>query len=140
MSAAAEPVFIFDGDCGFCTRSVDWLRRHVRPRAEVIPYQFADLARYGVTAEQADREALWVAADGRVFGGVRAFAGLLATASPAWRLAGAVLDTRPVRLVAGALYRLVARNRHRLPGGTPACAVRPPAPASSTQPETGDPS
>ena len=31
----------------------------------------------------------------------------------------------PLRWLAPYLYRLIARNRHRLPGGTPACAIRP---------------
>ena len=34
---------------------------------------------------------------------------------------------RAVNTLAGIVYRWVARNRHRLPGGTPACSL-PPAP------------
>jgi predicted DCC family thiol-disulfide oxidoreductase YuxK len=36
-------------------------------------------------------------------------------------------SARAVRPLAGAGFRLVARNRHRLPGGTALCRV-PPAP------------
>jgi predicted DCC family thiol-disulfide oxidoreductase YuxK len=37
-----------------------------------------------------------------------------------------MLLLRPVRPLGDAVYRLVARYRYKLPGGTPACAIRRP--------------
>ena len=73
------------------------------------------------------REALqWVDASGRAFAGHRAV-GKALLASRSWvRPAGAVLLAPGVALVAAPLYRWVSRNRYRLPGGSPACAVTPP--------------
>ena len=40
-----------------------------------------------------------------------------------WRFAGHLIATPPVSWVASLVYDWVAANRHRLPGGTPACAM-----------------
>ncbi|MFH9010834.1 thiol-disulfide oxidoreductase DCC family protein [Streptomyces sp. NPDC017943] len=130
-----QPVLIFDGDCGFCTSSVGVVQRLVRPRCEVVAWQQADLGALGVTAERARHEALWVTPTGRVYGGAQAVAKTLLSAGGAWPVAGAVLTLPPVRWVAHGVYRLVARNRMRLPGGTAACAV-PGAKARPAAPRT----
>ena len=47
-------------------------------------------------------------------------------ASRLWaRPLGAALLLPGVNALAGVVYRWVARNRHRFPGGTPACAMPP---------------
>ncbi|MFI6796454.1 thiol-disulfide oxidoreductase DCC family protein [Streptosporangium canum] len=117
-----QPVLVFDGDCGFCTASVRFAERRIGVRARVTPWQFADLAALGTTRERAEREVLWVER-GRVYGGAQAVARLLVAAGPPWSLPGLALRVPPFRWAAQALYRLIARNRHRLPGGTPACAL-----------------
>lgn len=116
-------MLVFDGDCGFCTTSVGVARRLVRPRCDVVAWQHADLASLGVTAERARHEALWVTPTGRVYGGAQAVAKMLLSAGGVWSVPGAVLTLPPMRWVAHGVYRLVADNRGRLPGGTPACAV-----------------
>jgi predicted DCC family thiol-disulfide oxidoreductase YuxK len=126
-------VLIFDGDCGFCTMSVGVARRLVRPRCETVASQHADLASLGVTEERARYEALWVTPTGRVHGGAQAVAKLLLSAGGPWSVIGAVLTLPPVRWAAHGVYRLVADNRGRLPGGTAACAV-PGAGTQRTQP------
>ncbi|MFJ3440786.1 thiol-disulfide oxidoreductase DCC family protein [Streptomyces sp. NPDC086081] len=118
-----RPVLIFDGDCGFCTTSVGVVRRVVRPRCEIVPWQRADLASLGVTEERARHEALWVTPTGRVYGGAQAVAKILLSAGGVWAVAGAILTLPLVRRAAHGVYRLVAVNRGRLPGGTAACAV-----------------
>lgn len=40
-----------------------------------------------------------------------------------WPLLGALLTLPPVRWAAWGVYRLVANNRQRMPGGTSACAL-----------------
>jgi predicted DCC family thiol-disulfide oxidoreductase YuxK len=117
-----RPVLIYDGDCGFCTSTV----RLVPGRAaiDVVAFQFADLAALGATREHAEREVLWVQG-GRVYGGAQAVARLLMHAGGVWRALGLVLRVPPLSWLARGGYALVSGNRHRLPGGTPACALPP---------------
>ncbi|AXK32279.1 DUF393 domain-containing protein [Streptomyces armeniacus] len=119
-----EPVLVYDGDCGFCTTSVRFAERRLRPRCAATPWQFADLEALGVTRERAEHEVLWVTPPGTVYGGAQAVAKVLLSAPRAWPLLGGALMLPPVRWPAHGLYRLIARNRHRMPGGTAACAVR----------------
>ncbi|MGW7262165.1 thiol-disulfide oxidoreductase DCC family protein [Streptomyces sp. NPDC054842] len=116
-----RPVLVFDGDCGFCTRAVDILRRLVKPRCEAVPWQRADLAALGTDRHRAQYEALWVTPTGTVYGGVQAVAKLLMSAGGGWAVAGTVLTLPLVRWIAHGAYRVVAHNRGRLPGGTAAC-------------------
>ena len=126
-----KPVLIFDGDCGFCTRSVNVLKR-LPITAEVTPYQFADLAAYGTTPERANHEVLLVDPTGRIHGGAQAIARLLLTAGGIYAAAGWALRMPPIRWVAAGVYRLIANNRQRMPGGTAACALPPAARESAS--------
>ena len=117
----ARPVLVYDGDCGFCTKSAR-LAARLPSRCEIVAWQHADLAALGVTAERAEYELLWVTPDGRVYGGADAVAMLLRD-SGVLAVLGAVLGWPGVRSVAHRLYRWIADNRYRLPGGTPACAL-----------------
>jgi predicted DCC family thiol-disulfide oxidoreductase YuxK len=58
-----------------------------------------------------------------VHGGAAAIGRFLVAAGGAWRPLGRLILLPGIRAVAGVVYRLVAANRHRLPGGTPACRV-----------------
>jgi predicted DCC family thiol-disulfide oxidoreductase YuxK len=128
MAERTSPILVYDGDCGFCTSCVQWLRGTLPIFPAARPWQLLDLANLGLTRAEAEAAVHWVAADGTRLAGARAFAALLRDQPiPALRLLGRLCDARPVRPLAVAVYRIIAANRHRLPGGTPACAVRPPA-------------
>lgn len=137
MTRRERPVLVYDGDCGFCTSSVRFLERYVPHRADLAAFQFADLDALGTTSARAEREVLWVDRTGRVSGGAEAVGRLLTDAGGAWRVLGVVLRTVPLSWAAEAVYRAVAMNRHRLPGGTAACelpAERRPGAASRKRP------
>ena len=121
-----SPVLVFDGDCGFCTATVQWAERFVRPTATVIAWQFVDLAELGISAEQCQTSIQWVSAPGDVRSEARAAAALLATGRQPWPIVGALMSLPGVVQFANACYRLVARNRYRLPGSTPACQAHRP--------------
>lgn len=117
-----EVLLIFDGDCGFCTRVATWLGTVVAFRA--APWQSVDLGSYGISTAAAQLS-VWLVDDGGVVAsGAGAFSELLRH-SPwrRWRVAGAVIGFPVLRALASGVYRLVARFRHRLPGGTAACAL-----------------
>ena len=121
----APPRLVYDGDCAFCTSSARLLQRWTRSRAEFVPWQFTDLDALGTTPARAQREVLWVGPDGRIAGGAQAVARLLIDAGRGWTVPGVLMRVPPLRWVAHLVYRAVAVNRHRLPGGTPACALPP---------------
>jgi predicted DCC family thiol-disulfide oxidoreductase YuxK len=117
-------VLVFDGDCGFCTTSAHFLER-IGPDAEIVAWQLTDLAELGLTEERAADAVQWVETDGTVRSGHEAIADALRTAGPIWRIAGRLIVLPGISWLAARVYRVIADNRYRLPGGTPACARRP---------------
>jgi predicted DCC family thiol-disulfide oxidoreductase YuxK len=117
------PVLIFDGDCAFCTtwvnRLEEWLPRPVRS----VPWQWADLDALGLDADDV-RDFAWYLTSKRSYAGAMCFAAILrAQPTVGLRFAGHLLATPPFSFVAALGYNFVAKYRHRLPGGTPACAL-----------------
>jgi predicted DCC family thiol-disulfide oxidoreductase YuxK len=123
--SVARPVLLFDGDCAFCTTCATWMQRHIRRLDSTVPYQMADLDALGVTAEQCERALQWVGADGTVFSAHLAVARVLIDAGKGWAVIGRAMRLPGLRQISGVVYRWIARNRHRLPGGTPACSLEP---------------
>lgn len=119
----AIPILIFDGDCGFCTMSVNFMRRWIRPRAEILAWQFADLDALGLTEVECTEAVQWVPTSGDHTSGAAAVANVLRAAPVPWPVAGVVMAAPLVRVAADRVYKLIAKNRFRLPGSTPACKV-----------------
>jgi len=117
---------IFDGDCGFCTRSRNLLVRLDRKhRMRTVPLQRPGVPEQaGVSREELGKSVYWLAEDGSTRTGAEAVNAALSTAlgtsipSRIYRLPG-------VRALQEAVYRWVAANRHRLPGTTPWCTSHP---------------
>jgi predicted DCC family thiol-disulfide oxidoreductase YuxK len=120
MTGRARPVLIYDGDCAFCTSCARLLER-IGPEAEIVAWQLTDLAELGLTKEQAAAAVQWVSIEGTVRSGHEAMAATLKSAGRIWRIIGSAILLPGVSWLAARVYRLVAANRHRLPGGTPAC-------------------
>jgi predicted DCC family thiol-disulfide oxidoreductase YuxK len=131
MAARARPVLVYDGDCGFCTTCVRLLER-IEPEAEMVAWKLTDLGELGLTEEQASAAVQWVEIDGTVRSGHAAVAATLSAAGGIWAPAGRALLSPGISPIAAVAYRLIAANRHRLPGGTPACAVEPQETSRST--------
>ncbi len=115
-----RPVLVYDGDCAFCTTCVGLLEK-IRPDAEMVAWQLTDLDELGITERQAADAVRWIELDGTIRSGHEAIAAILMSAGPAWRIAGRVLLLPGISWIAAKIYGLVAENRQRLPGGTPAC-------------------
>ena len=116
---------VFDGDCAFCTSSVKAMQRLGLKADAVTPWQRADLGALNLTPAQCQAKLQWVADDGRISDGHRAIARLLLANALPWKTLGALLLIPPVSWLGSVVYDLVAANRSKLPGGTPACALPP---------------
>ena len=121
-------VLVFDGYCGFCTRTVGWLDRlDRRHRLAALPYQAGEvLARYGLTAQECDQAAWAITADGRRYRGAGAINAAVAAALGT-RLPLLVYRTPGIRHLQEAVYTWVSRNRRRFRGVTPWCEANPQA-------------
>jgi len=114
---------IFDGDCGFCTSTANYVAAHTTTPITAVAWQLTDVAAFGLTTEQtADR--VWLVMGEQHFGGHEAFAWLLILQGKlALRAIGRFMLLPGVDGFSALAYRLIARYRHRLPGGTPACKL-----------------
>ncbi|NNE12332.1 MAG: DUF393 domain-containing protein [Ilumatobacter sp.] len=122
QSDPGRPLLIFDGDCGFCTSSARFGQRMLGLE-HVEPWQFLDLDQLPVTEAQCDEAVQWVEADGTVASAQYAVIGCLRHAGGVWGVLGRIMALPGVHQFAGVIYRWTARNRGRLPGGTPACSL-----------------
>lgn len=114
---------IFDGDCGFCTRCVTWGLRKLTAFPNPLPFQAIDPASYGLSNKDV-RKSVWLIAGNTVLSGARAVAWILkGQKNVFWRLLGRFIDWCPIRPIAALGYRLVAINRHRLPGASTECKM-----------------
>lgn len=115
---------VFDGQCGFCTRCVGWLRAIDRyGRIDVQPYQARGVpASVDATVEQCREAVQWLGPDGVRRGGAEAVNAVLSTVigtgapSSIYRATSGVQDRA---------YRWVAEHRGRFPGMTPHCQAHP---------------
>ena len=135
-NTAKSTVLVFAGDCAFCTTVVDAaMDALARTPDRVVPSQWlsdAELADLGLTRDDVT-DAAWIVTGRRRFRGHRTASALLRM-QPALgaRVLGAVLALPPFDGIGALAYRWISANRHRLPGGTPACAL-PPGARGDTQ-------
>jgi len=127
QSHPAQPLLVFDGDCAFCTT---WVNRGksilpVFPASE--PWQWLDLDELGLTRHDVTHYAWYLVGETRFRGHAAVAAVLRSQRSIGWRFLGNLLVTPPFSWAAAIGYAFIARFRHRLPGGTPACAMPRPA-------------
>ena len=105
---------------------MQFIQRRIRTSAKIVAHQKTDLKVFGLTTEQCNQALQWVNSDGRIRSGSRAVAELLKTANGVWPVFGVLIDLPVIRLFSSAIYKLIAKNRQHLPGGTAACALDSP--------------
>ena len=121
VPAPERGLLLYDGECGFCSRSVRLLERiarrpfNKRPSREVLATLPVEVA-LTVSGQM-----LWLAPDGTIWGGSQAL--LHALRATGWSWIALVLGNPLIRPFTRAGYRIVARLRHKF--GAPVCALPP---------------
>lgn len=118
-SRTQEPVLVYDGDCGFCTKAATWLV--ARGGAVARPAHTLDLS--DEDAARSLHAAGWMVDGDLEVWGAPAIAAGLRHRGGASALVGWGLTLPLVRTVADLVYRWVARHRHRMPGATQQCRI-----------------
>lgn len=120
-------VLIYDGDCQFCQLSLEFGIKNLRIFPRYVAFQRIEPKDFGLTEKQV-RAQIWLAqkspAKGVALGGHLAAGAILALQPSFWlRALGWLASTPPTSWVASLVYKLIAANRHRLPGGSRACKI-----------------
>jgi len=130
---------IFDGDCGFCTRSVrfgqrlDWLKT-----LRWLPRFSEEAGKLGVPLEASER-AIQMVQGSKVYAGWRALKRMAIRFPLFWMVCAALIWLTPwsalvilaglsplANVIGDPVYAWIARNRMRISGSTCALPQRPP--------------
>ena len=113
--AREKVTLLYDGQCPFCRREMDWLKRRNRKmllRFEDISDPQFDPGRYGLTREEVNRVLHGILPDGRVVLGMAAVRRAYSAVGLGWLTAPTGLPG--LRWIADRLYAAFARNRGTL--------------------------
>lgn len=114
---------IFDGDCGFCTTTANFIVKKSKVEIKATPWQYQDFSGLPVTKEQC-ADQVYLLVDEKAYGGHQAFGMILKVhTNPIYKTLGSVINSPALAWIMRPGYRLVAKYRHKLPGGTPACKL-----------------
>jgi predicted DCC family thiol-disulfide oxidoreductase YuxK len=116
-----KALLIYDGDCAFCKNSLQWAIDHLPKMPRYVAFQKIDFTEYQLTKADVESQ-VWLISGSNQLGGHRAVAWLFSNQSSLfWRFIGAGINLfGPISAMG---YRWVAKNRHRLPGGTKECSI-----------------
>jgi len=120
-SAIESHVLVYDGDCAFCTLWVNRLRQWLPAFPEAKTSQSVALDSYALTHDDVEKYAWYITPSHQYAGHLATSALLRAQPRFGLRLVGWLLATWPISWVAAGVYTFIAKFRHKLPGGTPAC-------------------
>jgi len=117
-----EGLLIYDGDCGFCTRTAAWLRRRLPQGYRIQPSQrLASFEELGLDKMKVHEAAYWIDPDGRKHRGHRAIIRAVESSGGMLGPLSQAAKVWPLDPLASWMYGVVARNRHRFPGATDHC-------------------
>lgn len=116
---------IYDGRCGFCTRTILFLQRlDVSGRLLCTPWQAPGTLERTRLLEHQVKQAAWLISDGQRVSGALAIAAALDVVLQTLWIQRAV-QFLPVRWAANGAYGLIARHRYLFRGVTPTCQRQP---------------
>jgi predicted DCC family thiol-disulfide oxidoreductase YuxK len=123
VNAYQPPMLVYDGSCGFCSRSVQFILRHERRHDLLFVPRDSELGKHlrHTHGMEGVESMLWIDS-GRVFtesGAVIRAADYLGGWWSLLAAVGSMCPSAPLRWV----YRLIARNRRQLSSGAASCVV-----------------
>lgn len=125
-TTTATPIVFFDGVCGLCNSSVDFvLRRDKAGRIRFAPLQGETAAKLLPSADREGLDSLVFWDNGRLYRRSSAIVRILWRLGPLWRFLGSLLWVVPVPL-RNVGYRLVAKRRYRMFGKKETCRLPTP--------------
>jgi predicted DCC family thiol-disulfide oxidoreductase YuxK len=114
-------LLIYDGDCAFCKQSLRWAIDTLPEFCRYVAFQKVNYSEFGLS-ESDVRSQVWLVDDSLRLGGQKAVAWLFRQQSHlGWRVIGSVIQI--FNPISALVYKWVAKNRHRLPGGTAECVI-----------------
>lgn len=100
-----QSIVVYDGDCGICEASAQWILKHVSV-VRVVSHR-----EYGL----AHLHSVWLITNDGRREGARAVAEILRMSDvPVMRTLGAVIDLPVMRTLAAGVYWVIARNRRHI--------------------------
>jgi len=126
VDAETSPLLVYDGDCAFCSSCARWLISHWSGPERAVAWQHLtadELAGFGLGLDDVRRFVWWIDPATGPARGHLAIARAMRAAGGWPSIVGRGLSVPPISWAAAAAYPLIARWRHRLPGGTPACRL-----------------
>jgi predicted DCC family thiol-disulfide oxidoreductase YuxK len=130
-----DAVLFYDGLCGFCDATVRWMLQHDHNHRlyfapQQSPLAQAIFARYGIEEQIPNSTLLLLihprTSQERLLTQSDAVMQAYILLGGPWRIAASILNITPRRL-RDAIYRLIARHRHRIAGKLTSCRVPTPA-------------
>lgn len=101
----SQSIVVYDGDCGICEASAQWIRKHVHVVDVVSHYEYGLEHIYSV----------WLVTNKGRREGAAAVAEILSLSDvPVMRVAGRAIGLPVARTIASAVYWVIARNRRHL--------------------------
>jgi len=124
---ASDRILIYDGDCQFCQLSLEFGLKHLKIFPKYAAFQRISPADFGLTKSEVQAQIFMASkapSDLPPAGAHLAAAEILGMQkNPIYRLAGWFIANPPFSFLASRVYRWVAKNRHRLPGGSRQCKI-----------------
>ena len=118
MGRPGKAVLVFDGECAFCAKVLEWIRARMDAGAfDFIPCQSDELINRfpGIEREACLQAMHLVLPDGSVRIGERAIPHILRRL-PRYRWCASFFDLPGADLLSRAVYRRIAKYRHRAAG------------------------
>ena len=116
---------IFDGDCGICTKTAEWIEQKDKDdKLTVKPFQILDLDKYDLELEQVQTSVYFIS-EGKKFRKARAVYEILKQLPGFWGFLGTAASNSFIAWISNPFYVLIARNRTKVSRifGLDACKI-----------------
>ena len=115
---------LYDGDCGFCTKSALFAKSRLAKDLDIITWQSVDdLKKYDLSVNDVTKRAYFIDDENKAIGGSKAIFSVGKLMKNPWRLIAKFLSLPIFSWITETVYKLVAKNRHHMPGSTQSCRI-----------------